>query len=196
MFMVLATLTGAACTIERIPSPEQQLSQQAGGKQVKVLARRAGVVIGAYRDSGGGVSDRPCFIANGAGRAGGACMNAVGHPGQPGWALELRADTYGTQDVLLVAADPRVALVRIPRSNGGHLEVVPRPVGVTTRLLAVVFEPLDALVLSGNRAQAFDAQGRLLGTTHDCEGLGGPPDCGPYEGLIDEGLPRPSRRPS
>lgn len=150
------------------------------------------MVVGAYRDRGEGSRDRPCFIANGAGRSGGFCMSAVGSPGRSGWALELHGETYGSQGVLLVAADPRVALVRIPRTRGADVEVVPRAVGAVTQLLGVVFEPLDGLMLRGNRAQAFDAQGRLLGTTHDCEGLGGPPDCGPYSGLIDDRLARPS----
>lgn len=190
--MVMATLSASGCAIEVKQSPERQLSQQAGGRPITVLAERADVVIGVYQDRGAGSRGRPCFIANGAGRSGGYCMSAVGSPERPGWALELHGETYGSQDVLLVAADPRAALVRVPRTRGADLEIVPRHVASVTHLLAVVFEPLDGLMLRGNRAQAFDAQGRLLGTTHECEGLGGPPDCGPYRGLIDERLRRPS----
>jgi hypothetical protein len=119
-------------------------------------------------------------------------MTAVGSDTHVGWAVELSRQTFG-KDVLFVATDPRVAVVRIPRPSGSDYEIVPRHVRGVRQLVAVSVDPPRDLVLSGNKVQAFDASGRLLGTTHDCEGLGGPPDCGPYDGLLDKNFPHPSR---
>lgn len=161
------------------------------GSDVQVLVDLGDLIVGVYPRSDASRT-WPCFAADGGGHGGGSCMTVVGDDRHPGWAVELSAQTYG-RDVLFVAADPRVAVVRLRRASADDFEIVPHRVRGVRQLVAVIVEPPEDLQLSGNKVQAFDASGRLLGTTHDCEGLGGPPDCGPYEGLLDKNMPRPGR---
>ena len=170
---------------------EDPLRRAAGGADVTIVMRQEGARVGAYRDSVG----RSCFVYVGTRTSGGRCMAAVGTPQRPGWAVEITPADVGPTQVLLVAADPRAATVRVPKHSGGHVTVYPSPVeGLDAHMAAVPVDLAD-LRFTGNTAEAYDAQGRLLGRTHDCEGAGGPPDCGPWTGLIDERLPRPTATP-
>jgi hypothetical protein len=185
---LLVTLA-AACT-----SPAErraaELKSESGGAEVQVLVDRPGLISGVYSRS----DERrswPCFVSNGGGQGGGTCMTLVGDGVHPGWAVEIDVQTFGT-DVLFVATDPRVAIVRVPRKSGGTLDLIPRAVKGMRQRVRVSLAPLNDLDLAGNTVKAYDAGGRLLGTTHNCEGLGGPADCGPYDGLIDKTMRRPS----
>ena len=184
---LLVVLSG--CTSAR----EQRIADlrsQAGG-DVQVLVDQTDLIVGVAARSDA-TRSWPCFAADGGGQGGGSCMTLVGDGVHAGWAVELGRGSYG-KDLLFVATDPRAAVVRIPRSSGKDFTVVPHHVRGLRQLVAVAVDPPKDLALSGNKAQAFDASGRLLGTTHDCEGLGGPPDCGPYDGLLDKNFPRPRR---
>ena len=57
----------------------------------------------------------------------------------------------------------------------------------------VLTADVAGLELGGNGVTAYDEAGTLLGRTHDCAGLGGTDDCGPYDGVFDKRIqPAPS----
>ncbi|HEU0130140.1 MAG TPA: hypothetical protein VFQ85_04020 [Mycobacteriales bacterium] len=156
-----------------------------GNQPYTPLLRHGRLRVGVHREDPG----RVCFGYVGSRQGGGHCMINTG------WALEVATASPGPTSILMVVGDPRTAEVRIPRTDGGTLTVRPRYLPKEDAYAAVVEVDLSTLRLGRNAPAAYDAQGRLLGHTHDCAGLGGPPDCGPYTGLIDERMPRPSPVP-
>lgn len=173
---VLALLLAIACSDGVDP-----LRMAAGDHPVTVLLREGRARVGVHHDE----TPHTCFAYVGTRQGGGHCMVAVGTPDRLGWVVEVAAADVGPWRVLMVAADPRVAEVRVPRADGGTFTVRPREVaGFDVRVAAV---PVDGVPLrpDGNAVTAYDAAGRLLGRTHDCAGLGGPPDCGPWDGVLD-----------
>lgn len=107
-----------------------------------------------------------------------------------GWAAEVQLLSDGDRSVLVAAGPPRTVTVRVPRRDGKPLVLtLQRLPGISAGVAAVRVDP-DSLELSDNGVAGYDEQGRVLGHTHNCEGLGGPPDCGPYEGPLDEAMRR------
>lgn len=171
---LLVLLGGCGSTVDPLTA--------ASGLHHVVLLKQRGLRVGVARDEAGQL----CFTYVGTRHGGGRCMVATG------WSFEVAAADPGPVQVLMVAADPRTAEVRIPRTDGGLLVVRPARVAGVDANVAVVAADLGVLRLGGNLAEAFDADGRLLGHTHDCSGLGGPADCGPWTGLIDAAIRPPA----
>lgn len=142
-----------------------------------VLLHRGGTEVGAYHGPGGHL----CFAYTGPRTGGGTCLVATG---RNGWAFELETAEPGPS-VLLVAAQRQTATVRIPVVGGGWFVVHPKPVTGFDVSAAALVTNLRKLQLTGNRAEAFNASQQLLGHTHDCSGLDGPTNCGPWTGLVD-----------
>lgn len=153
------------------------------GHSAQRLAGTGATQVGVYQDAAG-----TCFGYSGSQSSGGYCMRAVGNRG---WAVEVELITAGDSPVLLIAGDDRTAVVRVPRAGLAPLVArLGRYPGTSAPVAAVPVDPTK-ISLAGNVIAGYDAQGRLLGHTHDCEGLGGPKDCGPYTGLLDQNMRRP-----
>jgi hypothetical protein len=189
--MRAAVVAGMAFVLAACGSPVDDLSAMTGGHEVVELARTDALHVGAYDD---GSSTCFAYRATAAGSAGVHCMRALG-PG--GWAVETSVHGSGPAAFVLLAADPAVAEIRVPRKSGGELEVRPRRLAGVPMQVEVLTADVAALDLGGNGVTAYDEAGVLLGRTHDCAGLGGTDDCGPYDGVFDQRLtPAPSPSPS
>jgi len=171
----------AACSLASGHGAESHF--EVAGHSAHRLAGTGATQVGVYQDEAG-----TCFGYTGSNSSGGYCMRAVGNRG---WALEVKLITAGDSPVLLVAGDDRTTVVRVPRSGQAPLVVrLDRYPGISAPVGAVPVDPTK-ISLVGNVVAGYDAQGSLLGHTHDCEGLGGPKDCGPYTGLLDRNMQRP-----
>ena len=189
--MRVAALVGIALALTACGGSEDDLSAMTGGFAVAELSRTDALHVGAYDDGAGS-----CFAyrAVAAGSAGVHCMRALG-PG--GWAVETSAQGSGPNAFVLLAADPAVSEIRVPLKGGGERRVRPRRLPGVTMQVEVLTADVDGLDLGGNGVTAYDADGVLLGRTHDCAGLGGTDDCGPYDGVFDKRIPpAPSPSPS
>lgn len=154
-----------------------------GGRSVRALPQAGTTRVGVYEDQAG-----TCFGYAGKSSQGAYCMRAVG---PRGWAVEVDLIDAGGSSVLLVAGGPSTTQVRVPRIGLAPLVVPLHKVpGISASVAAVAVDP-TTINLTANGVTGYDAQGRLLGHTHDCEGLGGPKDCGPYDGLVDRTMKRP-----
>lgn len=188
--MRVAAVAGMALALLACGAPEDDLSAMTGGFEVMELSRTDALHVGAYDDTAG-----TCFAyRTGGGSSGVHCMRALG-PG--GWAVETSAHGSGPSSFVLLAADPAVAEIRVPRRSGGELMVRPRRLPGVAMQVEVLTADVAALDLGRNGVTAYDDAGVLLGRTHDCAGLGGTDDCGPYDGVFDRRLKRaPSPSPS
>jgi hypothetical protein len=171
--LLLALVTGCGHRVDPLVA--------ATGQRHAVLLEGHGLVLGVVREG----PDRVCFDYVGTRQGGGHCMVNTG------WAVEAAVADAGPTQVLMVIADPRAAEVRVPRTDGTVLTVVPRRVAAVDAYVAAVAVDLATLRLGKNAVAAYDAAGRLLGRTHDCDpGAGGRPDCGPYDGPMDRATER------
>lgn len=159
------------------------LGAMTGGYDVVELLRNDALLIGAYDDEAS-----TCFAYRASTRAGVHCMRALG---AGGWAVETFLAGSGEASAVLIGADPAVAEVRVPMRAGGHQTVRPRRVEGVQQLVEVLMVDPATVDLTGNGVTAYDAAGVLLGRTHDCAGLGGTPDCGPYDGVFDKRIEPP-----
>ena len=183
--MRAAVVAGLALPLVGCGASQDDLAAITGGRDVAELALVDGLHVGAYDDEAG-----TCFVYRDDGSSGTHCMRALG-PG--GWAVETAVKGSGPSSFVLLAADPAVARVTVPLAGGGAIDVRPRRVPGVTMLVDVLTVDAAAFDLSGNGVTAYDADGVLLGRTHDCAGLGGTDDCGPYDGVFDKRLkPAPS----
>jgi hypothetical protein len=181
-FVVAVTVLTVACSAE-----EDGLDGITGGREVVELLNGDALLVGAYEMSG------TCFAYRTQTVTGSHCMRALG-PG--GWAVETSLIGEDGSSALLVGADPSVVEVRVPLKAGGHLTVRPGRIdGVPQHVDAIALDPAT-VDLTGNGVTAYDGAGVLLGRTHDCAGLGGTPDCGPYDGVFDKRIqPTPTPPP-
>jgi len=179
--LVVTTQSLVACTLTVSKSSSSRLD--VAGHSTQRIPGTGATQVGVYQDQAG-----TCFGYTGSESGGGHCMRAVG---KGGWAVEVSLITAGDAPVLLVAGDARTAVVRVPRPGLTPLVIqLTRYPGISAPVAAIPVDP-TAISLTGNVVAGYDARDRLLGHTHACEGGGGPTDCGPFTGLIDQTMTRP-----